>query len=349
MNRFVTFFLVSFILHVAVGAVLLSRTGILGSGGTDEVELNNLEEVPEELGESNEAKKPEVLDTEVVPEKAKPRPKAKKKVVNKKKTVKPKVIKPAPIKEQPPVKKPEPSIVEKLKTVEKIPSTEPLDTKPVETKAEEANSVEPQQEEKPKTPEAEATTSDASTEQAQKKEKWVDEEEIIEEKKEEAPVSETLEQDVQEETEKDLEDEEKTKNPAPPQNEQEPASTKSSGSVDKDVSSLDAGAARSHSQLRQLEGNPMPAYPKEALKKKWEGRAEVFYYVNPAGFVEKIQLKSSSGHSVLDNAALRAIARYRYHPGQEGWVRHPVEFVLDFDKEVKEIAPLGVRDSASQK
>ena len=71
--------------------------------------------------------------------------------------------------------------------------------------------------------------------------------------------------------------------------------------------------------------------------------------MNRAGFVEKIQLERSSGHSVLDNAALRALSRYRYYPGQEGWVRHPVEFLLELDKEVEEIAPLGKRESSSQK
>ena len=107
------------------------------------------------------------------------------------------------------------------------------------------------------------------------------------------------------------------------------------------IPALDVGSARRHNQLKQVAGNPLPVYPEEALKKKWEGRAEVFYYVNPAGFVEKVQLKKSSGHRALDNAALRALARYRYHPGQEGWVRHPVEFFLDLDKEIKQTAPLG--------
>ena len=117
------------------------------------------------------------------------------------------------------------------------------------------------------------------------------------------------------------------------------------------IPALDIGKARQHNQLKQLQGNPLPIYPQEALKKKWEGRVEIFYYVNPAGFVEKIQLKSSSGHRVLDNSALRALARYRYYPGQEGWVRHPVQFFLELDKEIKKTVSLGgnLRESTSQK
>ena len=359
MNRFITFFLVSFILHVAVGAVLLSRTGILGSGGTDAVELNDLEEFPEEAGEAKEdlteERNPEVLSAPPVPEKPKPRPKVKKKVVKKKvvkkKKVKPKVAKPAPVKKAVPPKGPAPKAVEKA-----------LSDEPEKSKAEEASSTKAPKPEEVKTPEAEAKPSDESAEKAKPAEEWVDEdEEVIEETK--TPVNDQVKEEkppesvAPEETEKDSADEGKEKGkeegkeekPVPPQNEQEPSSTKSSGSVDKNTPSLDMGKARSHSQLRQVEGNPVPTYPKKALKKKWEGRAEVVYYVNPAGFVEKIQLKHSSGHSVLDNAALRALARYRYYPGQEGWVRHPVEFVLDFDKEVKETAPLGIRESAAQK
>ena len=106
-------------------------------------------------------------------------------------------------------------------------------------------------------------------------------------------------------------------------------------------SALSAKKFRTHKQLKQRKGNKAPTYPKSALKKKWEGRVEVMYYVNSAGFVEKIQLNKSSGYSALDNSALRALARYRYHPGQEGWVTHPVEFLLEWDKEIKETAPLG--------
>jgi protein TonB len=334
--------------------VLLSRTGILGSGGTDAVELNDLEEFPEEVGEAKEDLKeernPEVLSTPPVPEKPKPRPKVKKKVVKKKvvkkKAVKPKAAKPALVKKDLPVKKPSPPKVPAPKAVEKAPSDEPEKSKPAEAS----------KQDEVKTPESEAKPSDESAEKPKPPEEWVDEdEEIVEETK--TPVNDQVKEDEQPEaaapveTEKGSTDEEKVKEEktVPPQNEQEPSSTKSSGSVDKNAPSLDMGKARSHSQLRQVEGNPVPAYPKEALKKKWEGRTEVVYYVNPAGFVEKIQLKNSSGHSVLDNAALRALARYRYYPGQEGWVRHPVEFVLDFDKEVKETAPLGVRESAAQK
>lgn len=335
MNRFFTFFLVSFLLHIVVGAVLLSRTGLLGSGGVDQVEINDLQEIPEESGErqtpqsveKKSSEKTDLLKTDIRQKEVKPRLKPRKKVQRKKKPVEPKLVKlPPPVNKPVSVEKPEPSIM-----------------KPVPTKA---------GEEGEKTAVETTETKEAKEPQT---EEWVDEEEMVEEKEklvtekpnEEKEVKTLLPAPVKKDSsdQKELNEEKQ----APPQNEQIPSSTKSSGSDNRDVPSLNEKAARVHTQLRQIEGNPIPVYPKVALKKKWEGRVEVFYYVNPSGFVEKIQLKSSSGHSVLDNSALRALARYRYYPGQEGWVRHPVEFFLEMEKEVKETVPLGVRKSASQK
>ena len=347
MSRFFSFFLVSFLLHMAMGAVLLSRTGLLGSGGEDQVELNDLQETPEEAGqgqtpqsvEKKSSKKSETLETEIKQKEVKPRAKPKKKVQKKKKPAKPKLAKPAPASS-----KAEPVIKEAVEE-KKEPSVEKSEGDEVENKPESEKIFEEVKEA-------------SSAEQTQKekevqKEEWADEGEQVEE---EEPVAEKLKQaeegtDSPAPAKKEAPDQEKEdeKKPAPPQNEQTPSSTNSSGADYKEAPSLDVKAARVYTQLRQREGNPVPVYPEEALKKKWEGRVEVLYYVNPAGFVEKIQLKNSSGHSVLDNSALRALARYRYYPGQEGWVRHPVEFFLEMDKEVKETAPLGLRKSASQK
>ncbi len=101
--------------------------------------------------------------------------------------------------------------------------------------------------------------------------------------------------------------------------------------------------ARDYIQLRQQEGNPLPHYPEQALENKWEGEVELIYYVNTYGEVEKIRVHKTSGHTVLDNAAIRTLARYHYYPGQEGWVRHPVNFTLDKTKEIKQGIALRVK------
>lgn len=293
MNRFFAFFVVSLLIHAIVGAVLISRTGILGGKGEEEaVEVNPVEE--------NEEPKVEPVKKPVVkPKKVRKPPKPKKE----KKKMAPKIDKkPAPV----------------VKEVEK--------EKPVETPPPKAESVD----KKPEIPEEEPQ----------------DESELIEPKKEEIPPTEPTEppkeedeSELMEPEKEEVKPEEKEEAPAP-----KPA-PKPLGSEVKKPSVLEIKQARSHSQLKQIKGNPLPVYPAEALKKKWEGRVEVIYYVNPGGFVEQIQLKQSSGHSALDNSALRALSRYRYHPGQEGWVQHPVEFFLEKGKEIKEVAPLGVPES----
>ncbi len=122
---------------------------------------------------------------------------------------------------------------------------------------------------------------------------------------------------------------------------QEGERSQESGGAQGNNSPPDVAEALSYTQLKQKEGNPIPAYPKEALEKGWTGEVLVLYYVNSYGFVEKIQLAHSSGHSILDNAALRIVSKYRYHSGQEGWVSHPFQFSIDSDK--KE-TPLRVLD-----
>ncbi|MYE07754.1 MAG: hypothetical protein F4X95_03265 [Oligoflexia bacterium] len=65
MNRFLAFFLVSFLLHLTVGALLLSRSGILGGKGTDDsTELSDLEEVSMEASPGEEKTK-EILEKKV--------------------------------------------------------------------------------------------------------------------------------------------------------------------------------------------------------------------------------------------------------------------------------------------
>ena len=85
--------------------------------------------------------------------------------------------------------------------------------------------------------------------------------------------------------------------------------------------------------LKQKRGNPELTYPQEARKKKIQGTVSIIYFVSPEGLVDKIQLAKSSGNSLLDNQTLRAVARYEFFPGQEGWVRHTVAFRLNGEEE----------------
>ncbi len=80
--------------------------------------------------------------------------------------------------------------------------------------------------------------------------------------------------------------------------------------------------------LAPAPGNPSWVYPQRAKENKNEGSVFLQYFVDDTGFVDKIKLLKSSGYSILDNEALRIMARQRYQPGQSGWYRHRVDFKL---------------------
>jgi len=62
--------------------------------------------------------------------------------------------------------------------------------------------------------------------------------------------------------------------------------------------------------------NPRPEYPREARKFGWEGTVLLIVEVLPDGNAGKIEIKESSGHSVLDRAAIQAIRKWRFTPAQ---------------------------------
>ena len=55
--------------------------------------------------------------------------------------------------------------------------------------------------------------------------------------------------------------------------------------------------------------------------------------VQPSGFPETISIKKTSGHTVLDNAAIEAIQKTRFIPAKDGNipVRSIVEIPIKFD------------------
>ncbi|MBA4148369.1 MAG: TonB family protein [Verrucomicrobia bacterium] len=57
-----------------------------------------------------------------------------------------------------------------------------------------------------------------------------------------------------------------------------------------------------------------PIYPLEARRLKQEGKVVVNFYINASGKVDKVELHESSGHSLLDQAALAAAQRSRLRP-----------------------------------
>lgn len=61
-------------------------------------------------------------------------------------------------------------------------------------------------------------------------------------------------------------------------------------------------------------GNPRPAYPPRAVRGGIEGRVLLTVEVLPSGEVADVGVKETSGHPMLDRAALEAVRRWRFTP-----------------------------------
>ncbi len=81
--------------------------------------------------------------------------------------------------------------------------------------------------------------------------------------------------------------------------------------------------------------NPVPPYPPAARKLKLQGTVVVRVLVNPLGKAEIVQVEKSSGVSILDGAALKAVKQWFFVPAREGnnpvsaWVDVPIRFRLN--------------------
>jgi protein TonB len=62
--------------------------------------------------------------------------------------------------------------------------------------------------------------------------------------------------------------------------------------------------------------NPPPRYPESARRAKHEGRVMVRASISADGRVQSVRVQRSSGHGVLDRAALDAVRRWRFLPRQ---------------------------------
>lgn len=61
-----------------------------------------------------------------------------------------------------------------------------------------------------------------------------------------------------------------------------------------------------------------PVYPLAARRQHIEGRVVLRVEVSPAGSPEIVRVVTSSGHDVLDQAAIAAVTRWRFVPAAEG-------------------------------
>jgi periplasmic protein TonB len=64
--------------------------------------------------------------------------------------------------------------------------------------------------------------------------------------------------------------------------------------------------------------NPRPIYPKEALKRKQEGLVVLSVLVAAGGKPQLVEILQSSGHPLLDEAAIQVVKKWRFTPARIG-------------------------------
>jgi len=82
---------------------------------------------------------------------------------------------------------------------------------------------------------------------------------------------------------------------------------------------------------------PAPVYPRIARQKGWQGMVVLQVDVDENGLPSEVQVKESSGHSVLDKAAYESVKKTRFMPvrilgrAYPASVTLPIRFILKQD------------------
>ena len=196
------------------------------------------------------------------------------------------------------------------------------------------------QEEKPLTPSTEPKSQEANTVPEEKVTQKPNSEESS--PQEEMPKPDNSQEETESESQQKPDKEEPPQEETSTNSEESPDNSKSKAEPPQEeeeeeeeetpTSKTEASVFRSFFDLKQRPGNPPLTYPLRARKMKAQGSVVLIFYVTPGGLVEKIQIEAFKGHRELANSVMRTLARYKFLPQQQGWVRHTVDFILDGEK-----------------
>lgn len=64
--------------------------------------------------------------------------------------------------------------------------------------------------------------------------------------------------------------------------------------------------------------NPKPAYPRIARNRGWQGKVLLKVQVSAGGTSQSVAVHKSSGHELLDEAAIEAVKKWRFIPARRG-------------------------------
>jgi len=73
---------------------------------------------------------------------------------------------------------------------------------------------------------------------------------------------------------------------------------------------------------------PPPRYPAEAKASHLTGSGVFALHIRPDGHVARVDTEKSTGHHILDDAAISAFREWRFHPQKATWVlRIPIRYL----------------------
>jgi len=89
--------------------------------------------------------------------------------------------------------------------------------------------------------------------------------------------------------------------------------------------------------------SPQPVYPLAARKQHWTGAGDFVCHIRPDGTVASVDVRRSTGHLVLDQAAITALQHWRFQPGKMEAINIPIDFRMNGSRvRSRAIAPEGV-------
>ncbi len=74
--------------------------------------------------------------------------------------------------------------------------------------------------------------------------------------------------------------------------------------------------------------NPSPLYPDQARRRQLEGTVVLEASIGEKGKVDELVIHASSGHRLLDEAALKAVRLWLFEPGRRNGVPIPMKILV---------------------
>lgn len=90
-----------------------------------------------------------------------------------------------------------------------------------------------------------------------------------------------------------------------------------------------AKAVYSESEVNVL-SKPMPNYPRAARQRKMQGQVDLIVSINSDGAAQNVRVARSSGHDLLDKAAVKAAQGIRLKPYRINGVATPIQVKIQY-------------------